>query len=213
MACSPLMNDEELGRFRTKLCNRQISTGCEFSRRCQYSHNRPWPRRCPYLQAAKQPSKQLRYIPMFCPNISLSYDCEIISNDCTNGSTCSFAHSAEEVLYHPIFYKTRRCPTYTAATCTEYYCPFIHAQTEDRKPGIFALPSGGIPPIPGVVVPADAAQSAALEGLSEGQLVGVAAAFFVPGEGSSTSAAYLPLAPGDGVHVTAAHKSGWAFGR
>ena len=47
--------------------------------------------------------------------------------NCHNGKNCKFAHSREEVLYHPLLYKTILCEE---ANCCRYYCPFGHCVEE-----------------------------------------------------------------------------------
>eukprot|EP00914_Ancora_sagittata_P033456 GHVO01067451.1.p1 GENE.GHVO01067451.1~~GHVO01067451.1.p1 ORF type:complete len:497 (+),score=42.91 GHVO01067451.1:555-2045(+) len=137
MACAPLMPEEDLARFRTKLCKRLLVGHCEFRRRCQYSHDRYWPRRCPFYLVAKQPRRDLRYLPMICPDVNIAENPEV---GCKRGGGCPFAHSTEEIAYHPLLYKTRSCPKYHRGECSEYYCSLIHGFAEARKPGAFYLP-------------------------------------------------------------------------
>ncbi|CAE7882149.1 TZF5, partial [Symbiodinium sp. KB8] len=83
----------------------------DFIDKCQYSHD-DWLRR--------NPSK-VAYEPDLCPNLST----------CQAGRKCGFAHSQEEVLYHPRRYKTSRC---YASGCRGYYCPDAHYPHERREP-------------------------------------------------------------------------------
>ena len=50
---------------------------------------------------------------------------------------CAFAHTEEEVLYHPLRYKTQACDFALDGNdcCTKYgyHCPFFHAE-QDREP-------------------------------------------------------------------------------
>lgn len=139
MACPSLLSDDDLRRFRTKPCRRHRGgETCEFGLdRCQYSHCPSWPRRCPfYLSNANC----IRYIPIACPDVVL---CEIespgwrtvggvASNSCTRGGSCPFAHSLEELYYHPLTYKTRQCSLFTQGRCDAYYCPDTHGTAEHR---------------------------------------------------------------------------------
>eukprot|EP00419_Tripos_fusus_P038048 CAMPEP_0172770864 /NCGR_PEP_ID=MMETSP1074-20121228/189517_1 /TAXON_ID=2916 /ORGANISM="Ceratium fusus, Strain PA161109" /LENGTH=72 /DNA_ID=CAMNT_0013606701 /DNA_START=246 /DNA_END=460 /DNA_ORIENTATION=- len=49
---------------------------------------------------------------------------------CPNGDACVFAHSREEISYHPAKYKTRRC---NGRGCRgEAICCFAHSEAELR---------------------------------------------------------------------------------
>lgn len=142
MACSPLLSDEDLQRFRTKPCQRLKSCkGCDFGEsRCQYSHNGFWNRRSPFYVNSKD-SGNLRYIARFCPDIRLSGEHHRIEeNSCLRGGGCPFAHSGEERLYHPQFYKTEPCNAFREGECGTYYCPFVHGLAEKREIKKYSLP-------------------------------------------------------------------------
>jgi len=99
-------------KFRSKLCERLLATGnCAFGDRCQYSHT-DRPRRNP-LKAKYGPTR------CECPD------------SCAAGLECTFAHSRDEELYHPLMYKTSMCPG--DPSCQGYYCPFAH-HADDLKP-------------------------------------------------------------------------------
>lgn len=55
---------------------------------------------------------------------------------CNRGRHCTFAHSKEEELYHPLTYKTRLCSVFPL--CGRHYCPFAHFPEEVRDP--FSIP-------------------------------------------------------------------------
>ncbi|XP_053991614.1 uncharacterized protein LOC128883367 [Hylaeus volcanicus] len=145
MACAQVMKDNDLARFRTKLCQRYFSGSCEFNGRCQYSHSEMQQRRrCPFLLLNKEPLVVLRYIPVLCEDIKV---------ECFRGVGCSFAHSEEEILFHPLIYKQKlcakyhqcvtqkQCPSGTSQSnltcsnggCDLYYCPFVHELSEKRN--------------------------------------------------------------------------------
>lgn len=145
MACAQVMKDNDLARFRTKLCQRYFSGSCEFNGRCQYSHSETQQRRrCPFLLLNKEPLVVLRYIPVLCEDIKV---------ECFRGVGCSFAHSEEEILFHPLIYKQKLCAKYhqcgtqkqcpsatsqanltcSSGGCDLYYCPFVHELTEKRN--------------------------------------------------------------------------------
>jgi hypothetical protein len=84
-----------------------------------------------------------------CPNIRVIEDpeggAERIENNCSAGLRCPWAHSKEEVLFHPDIFKTTLCEEHTNNTgnnqksrsakknrCHRYYCPFAHGSDELR---------------------------------------------------------------------------------
>ncbi|KAL8425308.1 hypothetical protein Efla_001690 [Eimeria flavescens] len=164
MACMPLLSEDDLCRFRTKTCKRLLSGGCDFGlARCQYSHNKQWHRRCPVYVSDHS---FIRYVHLLCPKVQLlkasgsgapgggEAPLQCISS-CERGWECPFAHSREEALYHPLVYKTAPCQRYQRGACSLYYCPYVHSESETRRPKCYRLPftSGiDIPPIPNVVV-------------------------------------------------------------
>ncbi|SBT78258.1 zinc finger protein, putative [Plasmodium ovale] len=152
MVYATLLSEEDLSRFRTKQCKRLLNGGCNFGLdRCQYSHNEFWNRRCPFYLSD---SSFIRYITVMCPDVETKSDGSINSL-CLRGGECPFAHSSEEILYHPLFYKTKRCEDYKKGSCNTYYCPYIHGLAETRIPSTYKLPfTNGlnIPNIPNIVI-------------------------------------------------------------
>ncbi|CAD2101116.1 zinc finger protein, putative [Plasmodium vinckei lentum] len=152
MVYATLLSEEDLSRFRTKQCKRLLNGGCNFGLdRCQYSHNEFWNRRCPFYLSD---SSFIRYITVMCPNIETKSDGSI-NSVCLRGGECPFAHSTEEILYHPLFYKTKRCEDYKKGSCNTYYCPYVHGLAETRVPGTYKLPfTNGIdiPNIPNIII-------------------------------------------------------------
>jgi len=133
-------NDQQLNIFRTKSCQRLARDGvCGWRSQCQFSHNLEWPRRQP---------RRYHYSPEMCPNIRIIEDTEggteRIENKCTAGQRCPWAHSKEEVLFHPDIFKTSLCEEHTnnvgskntrntkKSRCHRYYCPFAHGSDELR---------------------------------------------------------------------------------
>ncbi|CRG98901.1 zinc finger protein, putative [Plasmodium relictum] len=187
MACTPLLSEDDLYRFRTKQCLRLAKGLCEFGLdRCQYSHSTEWIRRCPYYISL--PS-YLRYIPVSCPyfiknnndneedkekrnnilrncvfltnkdgsvnNKFYKYIEETNINKCPLGVECPLAHSIDEIDYHPLVYKTKRCENYKQANCNRYYCPNLHGLAEQRKIKEYFIPFSNkidIPPYPNVTI-------------------------------------------------------------
>jgi len=122
------MSREALSRFRTRKCCRPGSITCPFGvERCQYSHDMLWLRRPPTYISSRTRDTCLRYFPYPCPDLRGNNDLSITHSFCQQGGSCIFAHSAEEILYHPLFYKSFSCQT---TNCKTYYCPFSHAAEE-----------------------------------------------------------------------------------
>mmetsp|Transcript_105969 Transcript_105969/g.167277 ORF Transcript_105969/g.167277 Transcript_105969/m.167277 type:complete len:336 (-) Transcript_105969:478-1485(-) len=130
-------SEHNLNIFRTKPCQRLMKDGiCEWRSQCQFSHCAGWPRR---------PPMRHKYSPEICPNIQkilCSYGAVQIKNCCTQGFKCQWAHSKEEILFHPQIFKTILCEEYESGIkkrtskrdkkCHRYYCPFAHGQQELR---------------------------------------------------------------------------------
>ena len=123
MALPALLSTDDLLKFRTRFCERFLQFGeCNFGGKCQYSHNMTWRRRSP---------QKYLYEPRLCDNIvwlasENGLRRQTIPN-CHNGKNCKFAHSREEILYHPLIYKTVMCED---ITCGKFYCPFAHSMEE-----------------------------------------------------------------------------------
>lgn len=134
----PILSEEDLERFRTKVCTLASSLRCDFGiERCNYSHNLYWARRCPFYL---RDSSILRYIPACCPDVELGPGSAVLKNTCPRGNNCSFAHSLEEMNYHPLIYKTELCKEYRVGRCKTYYCHMVHGLAEFRVPRDYLLP-------------------------------------------------------------------------
>jgi hypothetical protein len=114
---------------------------CGWRSQCQFSHCLEWPRRQP---------RRYNYSPEICPSISIIESAEggtdRIENNCSAGQRCQYAHSKEEVLFHPHLFKTILCEEHTNNNvgakqtrnakknrCHRYYCPFAHGPEELRS--------------------------------------------------------------------------------
>lgn len=120
-----LLTIYELYVFRTVVCSSHLQGKCKNSDSCPFSHCLTWQRRNP---------NDHYYSPKLCPEI-----CFVKSNEkmnlirrCRKGKLCTFAHSKEEQLYHPLMYKTKECSLYP--NCNRYYCPFSHGIEQIRAP-------------------------------------------------------------------------------
>eukprot|EP00916_Digyalum_oweni_P024264 GHVL01040100.1.p1 GENE.GHVL01040100.1~~GHVL01040100.1.p1 ORF type:complete len:712 (-),score=149.47 GHVL01040100.1:23-2158(-) len=139
MALPPyLSNDDDLNKFRTKLCERYVSEKqCHFRDRCQYSHDQCFQRRNP---------TRLHYSPVLCPLLNIvktKYGNKIDRSKCFKNRECPYAHNREEQVYHPLIYKTVLCNDFIQkGSCPRFYCPFAHASEELRP---INLPHGVSP--------------------------------------------------------------------
>ncbi|KAL8437738.1 hypothetical protein Efla_006630 [Eimeria flavescens] len=128
MALPPVLDEENLYKFRTKICERYVKQGkCEFADKCQYSHDLRWTRRPPW---------KYTYSPELCRDLVFVTDGRgrtIAKSNCRQKRNCRFAHTKEEQMYHPKVYKTAMCHQFTEnGWCDRYYCPFAHSQAELR---------------------------------------------------------------------------------
>ena len=104
-----VMTNRELAFFRTSWCAKRYDHNHEL---CGFAHsevNGGWLRRNP---------NDYGYKDEMCPSVSkLSHERSgakvLILNECPQGVDCPFAHSIEEVLYHPRRYKGQVCPSST----------------------------------------------------------------------------------------------------
>ena len=125
------MCSNEICKFRTSWCCKRYDHD---TRLCKFAHvgeNKGWLRRdpnvysysdklCPYTTVIKSDD------PSFDPSLN---GCHV--NGCKDGLLCKFAHSQEEVDYHPKRYKTKLCEAAKANSysrpCTLLdICPLSH---------------------------------------------------------------------------------------
>ncbi|KAH6794610.1 hypothetical protein C2S52_005087 [Perilla frutescens var. hirtella] len=83
---------------------------------------------CPFAHAHHDPGRRRDHNRRYysyerCPHFS-----EV--GACPDRDACLFAHGDNEVWFHPLFYRTRRCSD--APVCTTRFCPFVHTDEEDR---------------------------------------------------------------------------------
>eukprot|EP00557_Chaetoceros_sp_GSL56_P007147 CAMPEP_0176504868 /NCGR_PEP_ID=MMETSP0200_2-20121128/16182_1 /TAXON_ID=947934 /ORGANISM="Chaetoceros sp., Strain GSL56" /LENGTH=1285 /DNA_ID=CAMNT_0017904367 /DNA_START=769 /DNA_END=4626 /DNA_ORIENTATION=- len=99
------MNSNELAKFRTTWCCKRYEHDVKLCRFAHVTENKGWLRRDPTVY---------HYTDQLCPQTAIvkSDDstlngCHI--NACKDGLYCRFAHSQEEVDYHPRRYKSKVC--------------------------------------------------------------------------------------------------------
>ncbi|CAG9310345.1 unnamed protein product [Blepharisma stoltei] len=106
--------------FHTKPCN----TKCK-ENDCINYHQSSERRRPP----KRMPNGLWNYRPRLC-----NY-----SDDCDKGDQCTFAHSEDELKYHPLKYKTKNCRFNDGSCPLGKYCPFAHDDL--RAPSSFSISS------------------------------------------------------------------------
>jgi hypothetical protein len=99
---------EEIGAFRTTWCSKRYDHEHDL---CGFGHaevNGGWLRRNPLLQEYED--EMCQYIS--CVPISTGTGVHhVVVNKCLHGTDCKFAHSREEMIYHPRRYKQKTCPS------------------------------------------------------------------------------------------------------
>lgn len=120
------MTTSELGKFRTTWCCKRYEHDATLCRFAHIDLNKGWLRRN---------TSKFKYSTTMCPKTSIVNDetsslngCYI--NACEDGIKCKFAHSAEEVDYHPKNYKTKVCEWTKKGLCHSCdmrdICPYLH---------------------------------------------------------------------------------------
>eukprot|EP00546_Thalassionema_frauenfeldii_P013855 CAMPEP_0178928028 /NCGR_PEP_ID=MMETSP0786-20121207/19601_1 /TAXON_ID=186022 /ORGANISM="Thalassionema frauenfeldii, Strain CCMP 1798" /LENGTH=961 /DNA_ID=CAMNT_0020603697 /DNA_START=763 /DNA_END=3648 /DNA_ORIENTATION=- len=118
------MNEAELATFRTSWCSKRYDHDHNL---CGFSHievGGGWLRRNP---------NHHKYAAEMCRNIVPVKDENsgatiLVINQCSAGENCPFAHSAEEILYHPSNYKKSTCKAsvQSLGCLLGDVCPYLH---------------------------------------------------------------------------------------
>eukprot|EP00397_Hematodinium_sp_SG-2012_P007478 GEMP01007524.1.p1 GENE.GEMP01007524.1~~GEMP01007524.1.p1 ORF type:complete len:664 (+),score=108.16 GEMP01007524.1:100-2091(+) len=109
----------EILHFRTVKCPYEDECPRKDSGYCDRAHTPFQVRRCPVF-----PDGRIRYSNVKCPMIApYNYECQM-------GSSCPYAHTASEITYHPLVYRTRKCQV---ANCRDLCCSFAHSDHEIRN--------------------------------------------------------------------------------
>ena len=102
------MCSNDLARFRTEWCCKRYDHNHAVCRFAHASINEGWLRRDP---------TKLHYSPKMCPNVTRIDNealflggCQL--NACKDGVRCRYAHSQEEINFHPDQYKTLPCESF-----------------------------------------------------------------------------------------------------
>jgi len=97
--------DELLMKFRTNVCTYDCKIASET---CFNSHRRLCHRRVPIMKE----NGRFSYIPVKCPSVFKDgvWTSDTDSDSlCEKGSSCHFAHSWLEVIFHPLLFRTKPC--------------------------------------------------------------------------------------------------------
>lgn len=128
------MSPDELGKFRTTWCTKRYEHDHDL---CGFAHieaNSGWLRRDPLVYSYKnEMCKFVTYVgeEMVLPGTPANF----FLNECPNGLACGYAHSTEEINYHPDSYKKRVCasPYLRSGGCRlGDVCPNVHPIDSNR---------------------------------------------------------------------------------
>lgn len=132
------MNRTELLSFRTRWCKKKT---CSDPYKCEHAHrevNDGVLRRNP---------QEFFYYGKKCEKVTFrDYKNTIdYANKCPDGDECKFAHTREEVMYHPDVYKTQLCEDWqTKEKCPrDWTCAFAHGKDELRQPDSYTGGANG----------------------------------------------------------------------
>lgn len=103
--------------LHTQVCIQYLNKECN-NEYCIFSHSKIPKRR------VLNNTPLFNYMPLRCQNATCK-------------DSCTFAHSEEEMYFHPLFYKTKRCfHEMKNGQCLKFgvFCPFVHSEVEKRSP-------------------------------------------------------------------------------
>jgi hypothetical protein len=119
------MGSSDLSKFRSEWCCKRYDHNLSLCRYAHASINQGWLRRDP---------TKFQYCAKMCPNV-FRIDNEAIFlsgchvNACKDGVHCRYAHSQEEINFHPDVYKTIPCESFRRSiiSCeSKDICPHFH---------------------------------------------------------------------------------------
>jgi hypothetical protein len=129
-----MLTNEEAGVFRTTWCSKRYDHDHEL---CGFGHvevNGGWLRRNPLKQ--KYTDDMCQFISIVPTSNDLSNTKQVIVNECPHGIKCTFAHSEEEIKYHPRRYKQKVCASTGRSSGCLFgdVCPAFHPIESYRFP-------------------------------------------------------------------------------
>ena len=95
---------------------------CKGIEKCQHFHNKGSQRRPVF-----GPDEVLSYLPVPCQGGLPIKDLGI--RDCKSGDKCLYAHTQNEIVYHPLVYRTIKCED---KDCLKDFCPSYHNTSDCR---------------------------------------------------------------------------------
>jgi len=125
------MTPEEAGKFRTSWCAKRYDHDHELCGMAHVEINGGWLRRDPNVYY---------YHAEFCPRVIKIADKRAASNffvinECPKGTHCEFAHSREEMIYHPDQYKSTVCGSIMRnGTCRFGDICHLHHPSDSARP-------------------------------------------------------------------------------
>lgn len=123
------MTPVEAGKFRVTWCAKRYDHDHEFCGMAHVEINGGWLRRDPYIHPYKDE---------FCPSVIKVADKrgQYVINECPNGVNCEFAHSHEEMIYHPNRYKAKVCGSIMRTGACRFgdICPHHHPSDSAARP-------------------------------------------------------------------------------
>ena len=87
---------------------------------CTYAH---------FSSEYRRKHREIYYDPLLCESAKES-NYKQKFNSCVNGTLCRFSHNQNEVLYHPLCFKTQACKK---LECQFIHCPNFHSIEELRE--------------------------------------------------------------------------------
>ena len=120
------MNSNELSKFRTTWCCKRYDHDATLCRFAHVNENKGWLRRDPTIYDYKD--ELCGFTATITNDDSVYKGCFV--NACKNGLLCRSAHSQEEVDYHPVRYKNRKCTNKSRPCNLLDICPHSHPDSE-----------------------------------------------------------------------------------
>lgn len=116
-------------------CVKQCSLGSQCRSYCIDMHHYTERRRNPYSQSSRDGS--FAYQPQICSSINIDVQpngSTQIEGKCSKGDSCLFAHTLNEVRFHPLKFKMSLCADFIASgQCKNIVCHQAHFQHELRQ--------------------------------------------------------------------------------